>query len=71
MPAIIRPRNQDGTLGDPVKIGKGETDAEKVVRLEAENATLKAKQIATEQIVNDNGLMQQELIELLIDMGVL
>lgn len=40
MPAIIRPRNQDGTLGDPVKFGQGETEAEKVARLEAEKALL-------------------------------
>lgn len=40
MPAIIRPRNADGTLGDPVKVGQGETEAEKVARLEFEKALL-------------------------------
>lgn len=40
MPAIIRPRKQDGTLGDPVKFGQGETEAEKIARLESEKALL-------------------------------
>lgn len=40
MPAIIRPRNADGTYGEPEKFGRGETDAEKIDRLESEKALL-------------------------------
>lgn len=40
MPAIIRPRNADGSLGEPEKFGQGETDVEKIARLEEEKMLL-------------------------------
>ena len=36
-----KPRNEDGTLGDTVKLGNEETLAEKTARLEQENKLLK------------------------------
>lgn len=40
MPAIIRPRNSDGSFGEPKKFGNGDTDAEKVAKLQALNKSL-------------------------------
>lgn len=36
-----KPRNEDSTFGDPVKLGNGETLAETTARLEQENKLLK------------------------------
>lgn len=38
MAIVRRERLEDGTFGPPEKIGQGETDVEKVKRLEMENA---------------------------------
>lgn len=38
MPILYRKRNKDGSLGDLEKFGQTETDADKIERLEFENA---------------------------------
>lgn len=63
MPAIIRLRNADGTFGDPVKVGTGETDAEKVVRLENENLT---NMLAMTDMFESNVQLQQENTQLML-----
>lgn len=63
MPAIIRPRNADGTLGEPVKFGKGETDKEKIVRLEGENLT---NMLAMTDMFETNVQLQQENTQLML-----
>lgn len=40
MPILYRKRNKDGSLGDLEKFGQTETDADKIERLEFENANL-------------------------------
>lgn len=63
MPAIIRPRNADGTLGQPVKFGKGETDKEKIVRLESENLT---NMLAMTDMFETNVQLQQDNMQLML-----
>lgn len=68
MPAIIRPRNADGTFGEPAKFGKGHTTDEKVeylatdVEVVAETAMLNADDVlATAETV-------AMLMDVIIDM---
>lgn len=63
MPAIIRPRNADGTFGEPEKFGKGETDVEKVARLETENLT---NMLAMTDMFEVNIQLKQENTQLML-----
>lgn len=76
MPAIIRPRNADGSFGQAQKFGQGLTDKEKLAKVEAENSALAETNEALAlalidldiQREADKAEMQTALIEI-IEMG--
>ena len=76
--AIVRPRNPDGTWGDPQKFGNGETDAEKIERLENENALslyesmMKDVRIGEmEAAQSQSDVIQAEILYALMNGGIL
>lgn len=67
MPLVIRRRLPDGTFGDPVKPFGGETEGEKIARLESENAnitfTLLQKELQIEELENSQAMLIFQLVE--------
>lgn len=66
MPLIIRRRLPDGTFGDPVKPFGGETDQEKIARLEAENASLTFSLLEKDLRMETIESVQAEMLLLLL-----
>lgn len=65
MPAIIRPRNADGSYGQPQKVGQGLTDKEKVEMLQAANEELMYALVELDaQRVEDQRVNELALAEL-------
>lgn len=66
-PLVIKRRLPDGSFGDPVKPFGGESDREKVARLEGENAsitfTLLEKDLKLEELEASQAMVLFQLIE--------
>lgn len=72
MPLVIRRRLPDGTFGDPVKPFGGETDQEKIARLEEENANLTFALLERDlRIENIEAVQAEILLQLLKPEGSL
>lgn len=66
-PLVIKRRLPDGSFGDPVKPFGGESDSEKVARLESENAnitfTLLEKDTKIEELEASQAMLLFQLLE--------
>lgn len=68
---VIRRRLPDGTFGDPVKPFGGETEKEKIARLESENASITFNQVQKDLKIAELEESQALLLFQLIEKGVL
>lgn len=68
---VIRRRLPDGTFGDPVKPFGGETEQEKIARLESENANITFSLVQKDLKIMELEETQALLLFQLIEKGVL